>query len=86
MYRNVQALLEEQNKKSDENTAVLTAKMEDMKKEYHKAISDVKHVADRAAFHAKQAETYVISCKKWIIFTALASIANLACMVWTLLL
>lgn len=84
VYRNVQALLDEQNKKADENTAVLTAKMEDDKKEFYKELSDVKHIVDRAAFHAKEADKNAVSCKKWIIVTALATVINLVCMLWTL--
>lgn len=84
VYRNVQALLDEQNKKSDENISVLTAKMEDIKKEYYKELSDVKHMADRAAFHAKEADNNAKNCKRWLIFTALAVFANLVCMLWTL--
>ncbi len=74
VYRNIQALLDEQNQKLDESSASLKAYMEQMKAP--DISDDLNQIRWEAAAAAKSARS-----NKWLlIFATLLSIANLACL------
>lgn len=77
VYRNVQALLDEQNKKLDESYEELKVQMERMKApDYSGDLEELKGIADAAAEAAAKSAR---SSKWWLVFVTLVSIVNLAC-------
>lgn len=81
VYRNVQALLDEQNGKFTESTGTLSAqvtamnaRMDSLKiPDVSADLEEIKEIASKAASSAR-------SNKIWLVLTVLLGIANLACM------
>ena len=73
VYRNVQALLDEQNEKLDAGNESLKRYMDQVKApDYSENLAELKAAADKVAVSAR-------SNKLWLVFVTLVSIVNLAC-------
>ena len=81
VYRNVQALLDEQNKKLEESTAGLKQQLEECTAGLKEQMESCKaqDYAEELAVLRKKVERSSVSNKLWFILVALLSAVNLAC-------